>query len=153
MQNENSEILTELKKINKFNSSSKKLGIAFMILLFFGIGLDIFTKIQLKNEEKKYYQNKNKQFESRNEEKISLWRDINNKLYPDDIVGAIKVLKEAVDENPKNYYNQAELAEKYLRINNLEKALEHFKLAQSLLPLEKYEKLINVIEKRLENNS
>ena len=153
MQNETSDILIELKKINEFNSSSKKYGIAFFVLIFFSICLDIFTGIQLKNEEKKYYQNKNKLLESRKEEKRPIWRDIQNKLYSDDINGAIKILEKSVNENPENYYNQAELAEYYLRIQNLKKALEHYKIAHSLLPLEKHEKMIITINKLLENNS
>jgi hypothetical protein len=91
MQNDNSEILAELKKINEFNSSSKKYIIVFMLLLCFSIIIDIFSDIQLKNEEKKYYENKNKLLESSQKENQALWLKVQDKL------NAVGVAYNAVD--------------------------------------------------------
>jgi len=153
MQNENADILSELKKLNQFNANSKKYLIVFLLLIGISIGFDIFVGNQLKYEEKKYYENKNKLLESRNDEELSLWRDIQDKLYANDIENAIKVLKKAVDEHPNNYYNQAELGDYYLRTNQPKKALEHYEKVYSLIPLEKYGKIITAIKKRLAQNS
>ena len=153
MQNDNQDILLELKKLNQFNSNSKKYLIGFMLLIGISIIFDIFVGNQLKNEEKKYYENKNKLLESRNDEHLPLWRDIQDKLYADDVDGAIKTLEKSVTQDPNNYYNQAELADYYLRMNKPKKALEHFEKAYNLIPLEKYQKIIFALKKRLEHNS
>ena len=153
MQNEDSDILIELKKINEYNSKSKKYGIIFFILVGFAILFDASTGIELKNEEKKYYENKNKLLESRQKESQVLWLEVQDKLNADDINSVIKILNESVNRNPENYYNQAELAMYYLRVQNLEKALEHYEKAYSLLPLERYEEIIRIIKKQLEDNS
>ena len=153
MQNENSEILTELKKINEYNGNSKKYGIAFFIFIGIAIFFDVTTEIQLNNEEKKYYENKNKLLESRQQESQVLWQEVQDKLNSDDINGAIEILKESIDNNPDNYYNQGRLAEYYLRAKNYEKALEHYKSAYSLVPHKDYKEIIEIVEKVLEKNS
>ena len=153
MNNENSEILAELKKLNEYHTNSKKYGIALFLFVGFAIFFDVLTDYQLKNEKRKYYENNNKLIKSRKEESNPLWQEVQNKLNADDIDGLIKILNESVNKNPKNYYNQAELAMYYLRIHNLEKALEHYEKAYSLIPLERYEKIIIILKKQLENNS
>jgi len=120
MQNENSEILAELQKINEFNSSSKKYLIIFLVLIGFSISFDIFTDAQVKNAEKKYYENKNRLLEARSED-LPLWQEVQNKLNSDDVNGAIEILKKSVDNNPDNYYNQGRLADYYLRTKNMKK--------------------------------
>jgi len=153
MQNENADILSELKKLNQFNSNSKKYLIGFILLIGILIVFDIFVGNQLKYEEKKYYENKNKLLESQNDKQLPLWLDIQDKLYADDINGTIKTLEKSVTQDPNNYYNQEVLAGYYLRMNNPKRALEHFEKAYNLIPLEKYEKTIIAIKKRLEKNS